>query len=64
MAYQITGNWIAGIDYKHIAFDKYDRTGITNTLLLAYTLTGIDTRIDQVTARISYKFGGPVVAKY
>jgi outer membrane immunogenic protein len=63
-AYQITANWIAGIDYKHIEFEKYNSTGITSTLLLPYTLTGIDTKIDQVTARISYKFGGPVVAKY
>jgi outer membrane immunogenic protein len=63
-AYQITPNWIAGIDYKHIEFEKYNSTGITNTLLLPYTLTGIDTKIDQVTARISYKFGGPVVARY
>jgi outer membrane immunogenic protein len=64
LAYQITPNWIAGIDYKHLQFDKYNVTGITNTLLLPYTVTGVDARIDQVTARISYKFGGPVVAKY
>ncbi len=63
-AYQITPNWIAGIDYKHIEFEKYNSTGITNVVGFAYTLTGIDTRIDQLTARISYKFGGPVVAKY
>jgi outer membrane immunogenic protein len=64
LAYQITPNWIAGIDYKHLQFDKYSVTGITNTLAFPYTLTGIDTKIDQVTARMSYKFGGPVVAKY
>ena len=63
-AYQITPNWIAGVDYKHLQFDKYNTTGITNTLLIPYTQTGIDTKIDQVTARISYKFGGPVIAKY
>jgi outer membrane immunogenic protein len=62
--YQITPNWIAGLDYKHLQFEKYNSSGITNTLVLAYTLTGIRDQIDQVTARISYKFGGPVVAKY
>jgi outer membrane immunogenic protein len=62
--YQITPNCIAGLDYKHLQFDKYNSSGITNTLVLAYTLTGIRDQIDQVTARISYKFGGPVTAKY
>jgi outer membrane immunogenic protein len=64
IAYQITPNWIAGVDYKHIEFDTYGQTGITNTLLLPYTQAGIASKIDQVTARLSYKFGGPVVAKY
>jgi hypothetical protein len=52
------------VDYKHIQFEKYNSTGTTSVLLFPYTLTGINTTIDQVTARISYKFGGPVVAKY
>jgi outer membrane immunogenic protein len=63
IAYQITPNWIAGVDYKHIEFDSFNRSGVT-ALAAPYTQTGIDSKIDQVTARISYKFGGPVVAKY
>lgn len=64
VAYQIAPNWIAGVDYKHIEFDSFNRSGVTNTLILPYAQTGIDAKIDQVTARISYKFGGPLIAKY
>lgn len=56
LAYQITNNWIAGIDYKHLDFAAFNATGTTRTLLLPYALTGVGARLDQATARLSYKF--------
>lgn len=63
LAYQLSPNWIASIDYKHLQFEKYDLNGVTRAAI-PFLLRGVDARVDQVTARISYKFGGPVVAKY
>jgi len=64
IAYQAAPNWVVGVDYKHLDFGSFDRSGVTQTLVIPYTQTGIHSKIDQVTARLSYQFGGPIVAKY
>jgi len=64
--YQITPNWIAGIDYKYIHLGGESRAG-TTVAAIPYAQTSIRTHIHQVTGSISYLFStGPsaVVARY
>jgi outer membrane immunogenic protein len=57
-------NWSAAIEYDHLFM------GTTTDNLTAANGTGlfatdaIRQNVDLVTARINYKFGGPVVARY
>jgi outer membrane immunogenic protein len=53
-------NWIARAEYLHYEFDSKLH------FLPPSTLTGLshDLKLDVVRAGISYKFGGPVVARY
>jgi outer membrane immunogenic protein len=65
--YQITPNWVAGLDYKYIHLGSENRAGNTAILAFPYTQTRIRTDIHQVTVSISYLFAtGPsaVVARY
>jgi outer membrane immunogenic protein len=65
--YQITPNWVAGLDYKYIHLGSENRAGNTAILGFAYTQTRIRTEVHQVTGSISYLFStGPsaVVARY
>jgi outer membrane immunogenic protein len=61
--YGVTQNWIVGLEYDYSAFQ-------TKSYQLAGTGPGVyafDARprdIQSVVARVSYKFGGPVVARY
>jgi outer membrane immunogenic protein len=60
--YGFTPNWSAGLEYDHIFENRH---GVTyNTVLgpLPGSSAGGDT--DLVTARLNYRWGGPVVAKY
>lgn len=56
--YGFTPNWSFAVEYDHLFLDKKDVT---------FT-SGVSDRIKQdadlVTARINYRWGGPVVAKY
>ncbi|MBL8569850.1 MAG: porin family protein [Phreatobacter sp.] len=64
--YQITPNWVAGLDYKYIHLGSENRAG--NTALGApFTQTRIRTEVHQVAVSVSYLFStGPsaVVARY
>jgi outer membrane immunogenic protein len=61
--YGFTPNWSFGIEYDHMFMGTRDvsfRTGVG-------TFTGIERihqDVDVVTARINYRWGGPVVARY
>ena len=60
----ITPNLIVGVDYMHGFMGSRD---ITFTSVATGAVSRIDRirqDVDMVTARISYKFGGPVIAKY
>jgi outer membrane immunogenic protein len=63
LEYGFAPNWSFGVEYNHLFMQ--DRT-------LAFTTPGglfagnerISQDVDLVTARLNYKFGGPVIAKY
>ena len=47
---------MAGVEYNYIDLGENNRRGVT-AQGFSYTLTDVDTQIQSVTARISYKFG-------
>jgi len=59
----VTNNFVFGVEYNHIDLGSFDRSGTTK-LGLGFTIKDIDTTIDSVVARASWKFGGPLVARY
>ncbi len=62
-------NWSVAIEYDHLFMGTRDIT-FTSTGVLpipagsAFRTDSIRQNVDLVTARINYRFGGPVVAKY
>ena len=68
LEYGFAPNWSAGIEYNHMFMQDKTYNFVSNgTILPAGTLIAqnrIRQDVDLVTARINYKFGGPVVARY
>jgi outer membrane immunogenic protein len=62
--YAFASNWIAGIEYNYVKLDVKDRLLANGVTPNAATFTGADTSYSYLTARLSYKFGGPVAGKY
>ena len=69
--YLISSNWVVGVEGNYYDFGRVNG-GSSQSLLIAtnlpapFTLSDHSTRADlfSVLGRVSYKFGGPVVAKY
>jgi outer membrane immunogenic protein len=65
--YVFAPNWSAGIEYDHL-FMGTRNVGFTGVPPfnpnVDTRLDSISKNIDMVTARINYRFGGPVVARY
>lgn len=61
--YGFTPNWSAGIEYDHLFMGNANNSYTVGPILAA-TANRISQDVDMVTARLNYKFGGPVVAKY
>jgi outer membrane immunogenic protein len=62
--YGFSPNWSAGVNYDHMFMGK-NNLGFTDPatgLLMNTQRVGQD--VDLVTARINYKWGGPVIGKY
>jgi outer membrane immunogenic protein len=62
-------NWSVGLEYDHLFMGTRNvtLTAVGNLGLVAGSVTrNVDVRqdVDMVTARINYRFGGPVVARY
>lgn len=55
-------NWSIGVEYDHAFLGRRDIT--FSQALLPLPVDSIRQDIDVVTARINYRFGGPVVARY
>ena len=61
--YAFAPNWSVGVEYDHLFMqDKtYDFTNAAGVLV---GRDRVRQDVDLVTARLNYKFGGPIVAKY
>jgi outer membrane immunogenic protein len=62
--YGVTQNWIVGLEYDYSTFQtkNYQLAGAAAPLL--YTFDAKPRDIQSVVARVSYKFGAPVIARY
>jgi outer membrane immunogenic protein len=60
----ITPNLVIGIDYVHGFMGSRDVTLTATPVAFLSRIERIHQDVDMVTARVSYKFGGPVIAKY
>ena len=57
--YGFAQNWSVGFEYDHLFMDRQ-----TVTFPLLLQADSIKQDVDLFTARVNYKFGGPVIAKY
>jgi len=69
LEYGFAPNWSAGIEYNHMFMQDKTHNFVSTGVVLApagtlFATNRIRQDVDVVTARINYKFGGPVVAKY
>jgi outer membrane immunogenic protein len=64
--YALTGNWSIALEYDHLFMGAHDVFLTYDPTFIAAVSHNehISQDIDMVTARINYRFGGPVVAKY
>jgi outer membrane immunogenic protein len=61
--YAFAPNWSVGLEYDHLFMQ--DKTyNFTTPAGLAFGSDRIRQDVDLVTARLNYKFGGPIIAKY
>lgn len=58
LEYGFTPNWSFGVEYDHVFMGRRDIT------FSSAAVDSIRQDLDVVTARINYRWGGPVVAKY
>jgi outer membrane immunogenic protein len=56
-------NWSVGVEYNHLFMEDRDHTFVTPAGVFVGT-DRISQDVDIVTARINYRFGGPVIARY
>ena len=68
LEYGFAPNWSVGVEYNHLFMGRRDVT-FTSTGVIAPAGAFIRTDrigqdVDTVTARVNYRWGGPVVAKY
>ncbi|MEO6841487.1 MAG: outer membrane beta-barrel protein [Bradyrhizobium sp.] len=64
--YALTGNWSVALEYDHLFMGNRDVGVVYDPAFIAALNHNerIGQDIDMVTARINYRFGGPVVARY
>ena len=70
--YAFAPNWSVGVEYDHLFMGNANNTFIStgmgpNNNAAAGTadrIVNIRQDVDMVTARINYRFGGPLIAKY
>jgi outer membrane immunogenic protein len=60
LEYGFAPNWSVGVEYDHAFLGRRDIT----FALPSVSVDSIRQDVDLVTARINYRFGGPVVARY
>jgi outer membrane immunogenic protein len=57
-------NWSVGVEYDHIFMDGQNRTFTTPAGIVLVDTFRDTGDVDMVTARVNYRWGGPVIAKY
>ncbi|MGY8705187.1 outer membrane beta-barrel protein [Bradyrhizobium sp. 18BD] len=69
--YGFAPNWSVGLEYDHLFMGHRDVTLTANGVLAPFVPAGAFSRtdrigqdVDLITARINYRFGGPLIAKY
>lgn len=64
--YMMTPNWIVGVEYRYTDLGRADVSIPAGAFPAGHGIAfgSADYRTNDVRGRISYKFGGPVVAKY
>jgi outer membrane immunogenic protein len=65
--YGFAPNWSAGIEYDHLFLGSQTITFNSTNPLTPGALSRVDTvrqDLDMVTARINYRWGGPLISKY
>lgn len=66
--YGFAPNWSVGLEYDHLFMGRHDITLTSNGALApvgTFSRTDrIGQDVDLITARINYRFGGPLIAKY
>jgi outer membrane immunogenic protein len=61
--YGFAPNWSLGFEYDHIFLDRKDFTFVNN-FTGGFQSNSIKQDVDLFTARINYKFGGPVLSRF
>jgi outer membrane immunogenic protein len=56
-------NWSVGVEYDHAFMGSRDVT-FAQVVPVGFPVDRIRQDLDIVTARINYRFGGPIVARY
>lgn len=62
LEYAFAPNWSVGFEYDHIFLDRQDVTFVGN--FGGTQTSSIKQDVDLFTARLNYKFGGPVIGRY
>mgnify|MGYP001156542833 CR=1 FL=1 len=62
--YGLTQNWIIGVEYNYAAFERKSYQLNATEVGATYAFDARPRDIQSVVGRLSYKFGGPVVARY
>jgi outer membrane immunogenic protein len=63
LEYGFAPNWSVGLEYDHL-FLQDQTSNFTTPAGVAFGRDNVRQDVDLVTARLNYKFGGPVIAKY
>ncbi len=65
LEYGITQNWTVGVEYDYLWRVSDSRTFLTPNLTNVTSITAnTSSDVNLITARVNYKFGGPLVARY
>jgi outer membrane immunogenic protein len=68
LEYGFLPNWSVGVEYDHMSMGHHNvtttSTGLIDPIGTVERVERISQDVDLVTARINYRWGGPVIAKY
>ena len=64
MEYAFAPNWLGKVEYRYYDFERYRRGGAPLVTPNGNVPYSVVSQYQTVTVGISYKFGGPVMAKY